>query len=128
MRRNQVILLAIALAFLGTLMPIGAALQLSWEMAIADRRQVLQGYGERLLQRSMLTVAGAVDPMRIMAGVRREPCSPEHIAAMHQLTINSQFIDEIGYLRDGLLHCTTWGTTLKKIQAPQPVKVSVNDA
>ena len=119
MRRDHVILLAVALSLLSVFVPIAGAFYLSRELALHERESALKRYSERVLQRSALTFAGAADPMRIMEELRSPPCSEAHVAAMRSQTRNSQFIDDMGYSRDGRVLCATWDSN-GGLASPQP--------
>ncbi|WP_352553502.1 EAL domain-containing protein [Mesorhizobium sp. M0011] len=50
-------------------------------------------------------------------GVR---CSADHIARMRQLTINTRPIEEMGYFENGLLKCSSWGSTEARVAQSTP--------
>lgn len=120
LRRRDIILFASALSLIGAILPIVIALHVSWKLALKEQQERLERFDQRALRRTTFAFAGATEALRMMAETTAAPCSADHIAVMHRLTLNNRFIDEIGYLKEGLLRCTTWGVTRQVITRPEP--------
>lgn len=56
-----------------------------------------------------------------------EPCSPESIALMRQLTLNAYFIQAFGYMRGSRLVCSSYGLHAEDVKLGPPAYVSQLD-
>lgn len=108
-RRTVTIVIACLLAVVAALLPLIATLNLARQQATATEKAHLADYAGWALQRAEATLTAAKHTLIALASEDWDACSPAHIARMRQLTVDSPAIDEIGYLRDGRLLCTSWG-------------------
>lgn len=115
MKRFHIILVASVLALVGAVLPIAVMLHISWTLAVRAEQARLELFAKRVIVRADTALGGASEALRTIAGTPHEPCSEEHIAAMRRLAINNRSIDEVGYFRDGMLKCTSWGQTAERI-------------
>lgn len=114
-KRFHIILVASVLALVGAVLPIAVMLHISWTLAVRAEQARLELFAKRVIVRAETAFAGASEALRTIAGTPFEPCTEEHIAAMRRLAINNRSIDEVGYFRDGILKCTSWGQTADRI-------------
>lgn len=115
MNRKSVILVAILLALLGTALPIAATWYFSWVRAVAAQQRQLSGIADLAIKRAALSFKEIGGALRVMDPLTVAPCSRAHIALMRLNTINTRSVDEMGYLENGLLKCTSWGPTTTQI-------------
>lgn len=108
-RRTNTIVIACLLAVVAALLPLVAMLTLARQQATAEEQAHLADYAGWALQRAETTLAEAERTLVALEAEGWDGCSPAHIARMRQLTVDEPAIVEIGYLRDGRLHCTSWG-------------------
>lgn len=111
MRRSRVIAVAVLLGVLGAAMPIAAVLYVSWELAIDAEQDRLSTFANRAITRANRSFDEITTALRAIKASDAKPCSPEHIADMRRLTMNTPAVEEIGYFDRGVLACTSWGKT-----------------
>ena len=126
MDRSRAILIATVLVIISIVAPLGSTMYLAWARAVNEEQGRLELFARRAIQRANISLREirsalyAVEPLNLL------PCSPEHIARMRQVTVNTRAVDEIGYFEHGLLKCTSWGLVSEHIQQT-PVDVVTED-
>jgi sensor c-di-GMP phosphodiesterase-like protein len=113
--RSRIVVLAVALALLGAVIPIGAAWYFSWRFAVQAQQDGLAVFAGQTIARANATFSEATAALRSIAASPFEPCSHDHIAAMRKLTMDTRAINEVGFFQNGLLTCTSWGKTEERI-------------
>ncbi|WP_207385445.1 EAL domain-containing protein [Legionella erythra] len=110
LRRTGVITLAILLALVGAILPLGAAFYLSFIRAVQIEKDYLADISQRALTRAFITFVQANSALQSLANTSvKRPCSPTHIHLMRKVTLANRVIEEIGYFKGDRLICTTWG-------------------
>jgi len=109
MRRSRILIAAILLAVIGTIVPIAGVLYTSWRVAVGAEQDRLAVIADQAIARADKSFAEGRDALHSMAASELEPCSPEHIARMRRLTLDSISVGEIGYFENHRLKCTSWG-------------------
>lgn len=108
----RIILSAIVLLGFSVAIPVFAAFELSWRLALHSQEDQLAGFNSRIIRRANLTFDNAKEALRSMIASELLPCSDAHIAQMQLLTANNQYVAGIGFVdEDGFLKCTTLGRT-----------------
>jgi sensor c-di-GMP phosphodiesterase-like protein len=120
MRRSRIIAVAVLLALIGAVVPIATALYVASRLAVKAEQDRLTLFAERAITRANLSYAEAKDTLQTVNAWGFEPCSPAHIAQLRALTMNTRSVEEIGYFKNGMLKCTSWGTTQSKIEQTPP--------
>jgi sensor c-di-GMP phosphodiesterase-like protein len=115
MRRSRIVIVAIALAIIGAILPIAGMLYISWNFAVRAKQDRLAMFAGHTIARANISLTQARDALHAMSGSDLEPCSPEHIARMRTLTLDTPTVGEIGYFENHLLKCTSWGMTKERI-------------
>src|ERR1700761_3263956 len=116
MRRSRIVIAAILLAVIGTIVPIAGVLYTSWRVAVGSEQDRLTMIAHQAIARADNAFAQARDALHAMAASDLTPCSPEHIARMRRLTLDSPSVGEIGYFENHRLKCTSWGMTEEDVQ------------
>ncbi len=116
MRRARVIIIAIFFALLGIILPVAAMLYLSWDRAIASEEVRLTQFAHRVIDRASLTINEGKGILLALDKLDTPPCSDRHIDQIRQMAMNAHSIEEIGYFKNGLLKCTSWGLIKSVIQ------------
>jgi sensor c-di-GMP phosphodiesterase-like protein len=120
--RGTFIATAVLLAVAAIVLSVTATVYGSWLLAVHDEQDKLTRYAERAILRADTSLRDVDEALTQIAAFDAVPCSPEHIARMRQITINSQTIREIGYFENRVLKCTSWGMTDVHVdQAPADV-------
>lgn len=107
--RSRIIATALLLAALGALLPLAVAAYASWVRAVSQEQRLLDGYAARALRNVTNTLDQGRQAIADMASWRGTPCSAEHVEHMRRTAINSRYIEQVGYLENGRLRCTSWG-------------------
>lgn len=115
-RRSRIIVIGILLGLAGAIIPIAAMSWVSWQIAQRNAFSVLDAYADTVLKRGSQTFHEARQSLVAAGQSRLIPCSDAHIAMMRDETINSAFVDEIGYFSDNILRCTSWGRVQQLIE------------
>jgi sensor c-di-GMP phosphodiesterase-like protein len=87
-------------------------LWITWALARSDEQAMLNTVAERILVRATRAASDAEAAVAMLSDSDGEPCSPANIALMQREVFNTLTIEEMGYLQDGALRCTSWGTRL----------------
>jgi sensor c-di-GMP phosphodiesterase-like protein len=111
MRRSRIVIVAVLLAVIGAVAPVAGALYMSWRITVAAEQDRLAFFARHAIARADRSFAEARDALHAMAASDLTPCSPEHIARMQRLTLDSLAVGEIGYFENHRLKCTSWGMT-----------------
>ena len=109
MRGRTVVFVAILLAICAAIAPLILIFSLSRQRAIESEQAHMSEYADWTLKRADVTFGRGE---QALVAIEREnwlTCSPEHIARMRRLTVQTLSVDEMGYFQDGNLACTSWG-------------------
>ena len=115
MDRSRAIIVATVLVIVSIVAPLGSMMYLAWTRAVNEEQGRLELFARRAIQRATISLREirsalyAVEPLNLL------PCSPDHIARMRRLTVNTRSVDEIGYFENGLLKCTSWGLVNERV-------------
>jgi sensor c-di-GMP phosphodiesterase-like protein len=115
MRRSRIVIVAIALAIIGAILPIAGMLYISWSFAVRAEEDRLALFADHAITRANISLTEARDVLHTMAGANLTPCSPEHIARMRTLALDALSVGEIGYFENHILKCTSWGMTEERV-------------
>ena len=109
MRRKRIIITSVLVAVIGVAAPLSLAFYLSSvraEQGEQERLRLLAGYA---LERAHRSIASAGAALRSADALDLAPCSEAHIQQLRRITITTRSIDDIGYVENGLLKCTSTG-------------------
>src|ERR1700758_3083614 len=109
-RERRRLLLLYAGAAVGIMVPIVAAVWLAEQQSLVRQERRAGGAPARVLLRSARIAAqarGATAELR--AADARDPCSDENIGLMRGLVIRSNLLVDVGYIRDDILRCSSFG-------------------
>ena len=84
---------------------------MSSAQAVGAEQVKLEHFARRTIIRADSILDRAETVLKVLAQTPLLPCSPEHIAMMRRMTVNTSAIDEIGFFAGGYLKCTSWGLT-----------------
>ena len=109
MRRKRIIITSVLVAVIGVAAPLSLAFYLSSvraEQGEQERLRLLAGYA---LERAHRSIASASMALRSADALDLAPCSEAHIQQLRRITMTTRSIDDIGYIENGLLKCTSTG-------------------
>jgi len=116
MRRFRIIAVAVMLGVVGAAVPIAAVLYVSWTLALNAEQDRLSSFANRTIIRANKSLGEVRDVLQTIAKSHSEPCSPDHIAEMRTLAVNTPSVEGIGYFQHGVLACTSWGKPEGRIE------------
>lgn len=120
--RLRVILVAGLLALIGTAIPLTVTLLLSWKMATSQQEDELAQVADEALARTLAIFDDTRSALRALAASDYEPCSPEYMEQMRELAVDSPATENLGFIRNGIVHCNLWGLAQRRIpRAPSDV-------
>lgn len=120
MNRRRVLLMATLITILVVVLPFLLIAQYARDRAMELERQHLNEYGNWTLQRAERNLELARGVLRTLEHENWQSCSPEQIARMRELTIDTDSVDEIGYFENNKLACTSWGDVDKNVVRRAP--------
>jgi len=124
-KRQRVIIAAVALALLGAIIPIVAMLHFSRVIAIQNEYERLEQITGRMIARAELSLTSANDALQEIKDFKGKPCSREHIMRMREVSFKNRPIEEVGYFENGYLKCTSWGVSdVRVAQTPADFKTA----
>ncbi len=112
MQRRRIVIIAGLLAVLAALIPLVAIAGYARFRALQAERAHLLEYSDWALTRADRSIHQADAVLDKLQSEGWRDCSPQHIARMQLLTVESPSVDEIGYFIDGKLACTGSGPVL----------------
>ncbi|MGI2033432.1 EAL domain-containing protein [Rhizobium panacihumi] len=120
MKRSRVILEATILAFLGALLPLCLTIYGAWSLSLRVEEDRLMSIAAQAATRAERSFTDAAATLKTLGGRRFISCTDAHIGEMRRLVINARTVEEIGYIEDGILKCTSWGTESRLIEEQKP--------
>jgi sensor c-di-GMP phosphodiesterase-like protein len=84
------------------------------------------GYAHDVLHRADETSEQALDGIAQLAHSGFAPCSPELRVLMRRVDLNSTYIQAIGYVQDGVMHCSSLGESQVPL-GPPALRTSTGD-
>ena len=115
MRRKRIIVTSVLVAVIGVAAPLSLAFYLSSvraEQGEQERLRLLAGYA---LERAHRSITSASMALRSADALDLAPCSEAHVQQLRRITITTRSIDDIGYVANGLLKCTSTGIEAGRI-------------
>ncbi|WP_219118219.1 EAL domain-containing protein [Janthinobacterium sp. UMAB-56] len=109
MHRKRIIITSVLVAVIGVAAPLSLAFYLSSaraEQGQQERLRLLAGYA---LERAQRSIASAGAALRSADALDLPPCSEAHIQQLRRISITTRSIDDIGYVENGMLKCTSTG-------------------
>lgn len=90
--------------------PVGAALALSYHVAVREQQLLAGSIAGRMLDRANI-VSEQIDHARAVLEdhPHERPCSPENIARMRELAIDASYLQAVGYVSGDRLLCSSYG-------------------
>ncbi|PLY45803.1 hypothetical protein CSZ94_04200 [Janthinobacterium sp. ROICE36] len=115
MRRKRIIVTSVLVAVLGVVAPLSLAFYLSSMRAEQGEQERLRLLADYALERAHRSIASAGAALRSADALDLAPCSEAHIQQLRRITITTRSIDDIGYVENGLLKCTSTGIEQARI-------------
>lgn len=125
-RRWRIIATGLFLGCVGAAVPIAAMSWVSWNIGRQKEQALLDVFASTVLDRVSLTFQSARQSLKSVQHSGLRPCSDAHISFMRDETINSAYVEEIGYFSGERLRCTSWGRSSEAI-ARQPTDYTTPD-
>lgn len=133
MHRWRALFVAGLLVVSGALIPLAATAYLSWRQALATQEEQLDRIADHTLANALALFDDTRGTLRELSLSDLPRCSPDHMAYMRQLTIDSLATENLGVIRNGVVLCNVWGLAGQRIPRarsdltlPDGVGLSVN--
>jgi sensor c-di-GMP phosphodiesterase-like protein len=107
--------------------PIWLSIQLAWRQSVADEETRVRGYavdGVARTERVSSQLHEAIDRLR---SANLAPCSPEEIALMRQIDLDSLYLQAVGRLSGNTLVCDSQGSPPIDVGSVDPVDSYTSD-
>ncbi len=110
MERPRGIIVAIAIAVVALVAPLWLSIQLAWRQSVAGEEARVRGYaidGVARTERVSSQIHEAIDRLRT---ANLAPCSPEELALMRQIDLDSRYLQAVGRISGNTLVCDSQGS------------------
>jgi sensor c-di-GMP phosphodiesterase-like protein len=125
--RNHLMPLALTLAVLATLLPIGASVLLAREQARAKQEQRALFYAQDVLRRSDDTALQVAHAFALLARTPDVPrCNETRRQVFQRVDAVSSYIQFVGRLVDGRITCASYGDFEVPLDVGRPDLISAN--
>ncbi len=116
MRRSSGVALASIIGVVAMVAPILGSIWIAWNESLTSEKSLALSYAQDVLHRLDETTSQFKRARDILNNDHLAPCSPGEIKIMHQLDVESSYIQAVGRVSGDMLVCTSLGTT-----APIPI-------
>lgn len=116
MKRSRILWQSALMGTLGVVLSIGLTAYLGWVLVINQTQVRLETLASMASQRADATLREASDALRSLASHDFVPCTPEGIARMRLLAINTFSVKSVGYVEEDLFACSSWGPIGHKVE------------
>lgn len=106
-------------AILGPAAVMAPVAFLAWRPVLARQQHDLERLAENGLHRANDIYADAVRVLRLADDTRQELCSPAHIDAMRELTLQSLTVYTVAAVVDGIVMCNAYGMLTRPFRVIQ---------
>lgn len=116
MKRSRIIWQSALLGTLGVVLSLGLTAYLAWSLVINHTQHRLETLADVASQRADATLREASAALKSLATNDFAPCTPEGIARMRLLAINTFSVKSVGYVEEDLFACSSWGPIGHKVE------------
>jgi sensor c-di-GMP phosphodiesterase-like protein len=110
-------------AIVGPAVVLTPVMFVAWRQVLSKHHDDVQNLAVRGLQRANDIYADAVRVLRLANDTRLELCSPAHIDAMRELTLQSLTVYTVAAVVDGIVTCNAYGMLPRPFPAMQTGEV-----
>lgn len=119
MNRKVTIAFAIVVGLITISAPVAAALYLAWKQSASEQLATVASLANDVLRRSDQSTNQTLAIYKALADAHAtDPCSDENRRLMGKLTLASEQIQAVGYIRDDRLLCSSFGRHDTPVGAP----------
>lgn len=109
MARHKRIALKLVVAFICGLAPALLILLATWQARIQNEQEKTDNFSSLVISRTDRFIAQASGAVKSISVLRMVPCSPEHIAYMRRVMLQTVSIEKVVYFENGGIRCSSWG-------------------
>ncbi len=120
LRRLRIIAIAVALALVGAVLPLGAMSYVSWRSAVGGAEEMLNDIAADLLLRAEATIESVGTALVDLNNYGGETCTDGHIGLMRHVTARTPAIYELYYVEGDAIRCTPWSRTFEGLALGNP--------
>ena len=96
------------------------------ERVIYKENERLRHLGERTIKRTEQSFDEILTVLKSLNTAAGKPCSPAGLTLIRQVTLATKSVDEIGYVENGKLLCSSWGNPSHSTYKPSADFISTN--
>ena len=111
MERTTGLAIASVVAAVAIAAPILGSIRIAWNQSLASETTLALSYAQDVLRRADETSTQFEQAIDKLNHDRLAPCSPGEIEIMHQIDLESSYIQAVGRISGDTLVCTSLGTT-----------------
>jgi len=126
--RACIISISILLVIAGMTVPLSFALYLSWIQAKDYERDKLFTNAKRAIQRSRVCIDEVYQALDSLEDLQSTSCTPALMQKMQDVAFNKRCINEIEYLENGTVKCSSEGSVSGNVKFPSGDFVMPNEA
>ncbi|MEX6504544.1 EAL domain-containing protein [Pseudomonas zhanjiangensis] len=119
MNKATAVTLTVVLGLVAISVPIAIAIHLAWKQAFNQEMELASSIAQDILRRNH----ASLDQVRavfheLAAAQASDPCSDENRRLMAKLDLGSEHVQAIGYIKDNVLRCSSFGRHKTVVSAP----------
>lgn len=115
MHKERVIFYSVIAAIISIAISMAVTFGLSWSLTSSSETTQLQSLGESTLKRANRAFKNSFELLKAFNEMRVDNCSQKHIDIMRGAIIEHPEIEEIGFIQDKRLACSSWGIVTTNI-------------
>lgn len=126
MHKVNVIAYAIGATLLGAILSLGITYGAFWYTTASQEADSLKELSTATLHRVNRAFTSSWELLSAYAVLDMPPCSPMHITVMRTGILDHPEIEEIGFVQDNILRCSSWGVANNAVEEKLPDFVTHN--
>ena len=124
MRTRHLVSLVTGVLILAVLVPVGLSIWLAHRQVEKKFIEELDTYSSRVSERTERVVTQAKQALQQMNAIKSTPCSHEHLLAMRRLSFSYRYVQEVLYLKNNTLRCSSLEQESHSGAFPAPMKIT----
>lgn len=109
MKKESVIFISFSVCILTLLTTMALTIGVAWKLTVTNELTILQKLADTTLNRTTRAFKSANEVLRTLSTLSVSPCSVKHIEVMRTAILEHPVLEEVGYFRNDLLSCSSWG-------------------
>lgn len=124
MRTRHLVSLVTGVLVLSVLIPVGLSIWLAHRQVEKKFIEELDIYSMRVSERTERVIAQSKKALQQIEAEKSTPCSREHLLAMRRISYSYRYVQEVLYLENGRLRCSSLEQDSHTSAFPPPMKIT----